>query len=170
MRLLSAVMLAASLGLCANCSGDSAQKRPPQNDLDAATSEAGTLEAGPLGLGTNPEGIAYPTENIGGQPRSASQAGQIFPNLILEGVLSAAAANTPVVMPMADYYDPAGLRYDLLHVIGIFMWCPHCNNETYNLASIAGWQSSNRVAVIQIAMEGYGGADPKLVRFAEVGG
>ena len=31
---------------------------------------------------------------------------------------------------MADYYDPTGIRYDLLHVIGIFLWCPHCNNET----------------------------------------
>jgi hypothetical protein len=61
---------------------------------------------------------------------------------------------------MAEYYDPAGARYDLLHVMGIFMWCPHCNNETNNLAQTAAWRADHHVAVIQIAMEGYGSASP----------
>jgi hypothetical protein len=150
MHLASPLLLAVGLGLCTSCSGDLAQKLPPQPGPDG-----GISEAGPLALTTNPEGIAYPTDNIGGQPKSDLQAGQIFPNLALEGVLSAAAVNTPVVVPMADYYDPEGLRYDLLHVIAIFMWCPHCNNETYNLAAVAGWQASQRVTVVQIAMQGY---------------
>ncbi len=112
------------------------------------------------GSSSNPDGTPYPTANIGGQPRTATQAGQIFPNLTLEGVRSAATADTPAVVSMAEYYDPTGARYDLLHVIGIFMWCPHCNNETANLSTIPAWQAQHRVAVVQIAMEGYGGASP----------
>jgi hypothetical protein len=87
-------------------------------------------------------------------------AGEIFPSLTLDGVLSAATVDTPATVSMADYYDPSGARYDLLHVIGIFMWCPHCNNETNNLSTIATWQADHRVAVVQIAMEGYGSASP----------
>ena len=110
------------------------------------------------GQTVNPDGTAYPTSNIGGQPRTATQAGQIFPNLTLEGIRSAATVDTLAVVSMAEYYDPAGARYDLVHVMGIFLWCPHCNNETNNLSQIAAWRADKRVAVIQIAMEGYGAA------------
>jgi len=106
------------------------------------------------------DGGAYPTVNIGGQPRSSTQAGQVFPNLTLEGVRSVATMNTPVMVSMSEYYDPDGLQYDLLHVMAIFMWCPHCNNETNNLSKIAAWQADHRVAVVQIAMEGYSGDSP----------
>jgi hypothetical protein len=108
----------------------------------------------------NPDGTPYPTANLGGQPRTATRLGQTFPNLTLEGIRSAATIDTPFVVSMSEYYDPAGARYDLLHVIAIFTWCPHCNNETNNLVQIAGWRAEHRIAVVQIAMEGYGGAAP----------
>ncbi len=111
-------------------------------------------------VATNPDGVAYPASNIGGRARSASQPGQTFPDLTLEGVRSAATADTPAVVSMAEYYDPEGLRNDLLHVMAIFMWCPHCNNETNSLAQIAGWQTSHRVAAVQIAMQNYDGGAP----------
>ncbi len=137
-------------GLCASCLGNSgsALTYVPMPDADLS------------GANASPDGTAYPTTNIGGQPRTASGPGQTFPNLTLEGIRSAATVDTPEVVSMAEYYDPSGARYDLLHVVAIFMWCPHCNNETNNLASIAAWQADHRVAVVQIAMEGYGGASP----------
>jgi hypothetical protein len=150
MRLLQLATLAALAGLWSNCSGNTAGglMDVPMPDADLS---GGTV---------SPDGTAYPTTNIGGRPRTATQAGQIFPNLTLEGVRSAATMDTPAVVSMAEYYDPAGARYDLLHVIGIFMWCPHCNNETVNLSKIAAWQADHRVAVVQIAMLGYGNASP----------
>jgi hypothetical protein len=150
MRFPGLVTLAALAGLWANC-GD---------DLGAALRSAALPDGGQSGEIANIDGGAYPTTNIGGQPRTATTAGQFFPNLTLEGVRSAATMATPAVVSMSEYYDPAGARYDLLHVIGIFMWCPHCNNETSNLSKIATWQADHRVAVVQIAMEGYGSASP----------
>ena len=120
------------------------------------------------GQSTNPDGTAYPTMNIGGQPRTATQAGQIFPNLTLQGVRSATTLDTPAVVSMAEYYDPSGARYDLLHVIGIFMWCPHCNNETNNLSTIPAWQAEHRVAVVQIAMLGYDSASNASPTWSEL--
>ena len=96
----------------------------------------------------------------GGPARQSIDGGATFPNLTLDGIRSVATVDTPAVVSMSEYQDPTGAGYDLLHVIGIFMWCPHCNNETNNLASIAAWRAANRVAVIQIAMEGYGSASP----------
>jgi hypothetical protein len=150
MRFLRIATLAVLAGFWVNCSdaagGGMTYVPMPDADLSGGT--------------TNPDGTAYPTTNIGGQPRTATQAGQIFPNLTLEGVRSAATMDTPAVVSMVEYFDPAGARYDLLHVIGIFMWCPHCNNETNNLSKIAAWQADHRVAVVQIAMLGYGNASP----------
>ena len=91
---------------------------------------------------------------------SMPDAGQRFPNLTLLGVRSAATLDTPAEVSMDEFYDPSGAQYDLLHVTGIFMWCPHCNNETNNLATISAWQTDHRVAVVQIATLGYGNASP----------
>ena len=93
--------------------------------------------------------------------RQFIDGGATFPNLTLDGIRSAATLDTPAVVSMSEYQDPTGARYDLLHVVGLFMWCPHCNNETNNLASIAAWRAAHRVAVVQIAMQGYvRGASP----------
>ena len=150
MRYLRAAVLVALAGLWTGCSGDSgsALTYVPMPDADLS------------GVATNPDGVPYPTANIGGQPRTATQAGQLFPNLSLEGVRSVTTMDTPAVVSMAEYYDPTGARYDLLHVIGIFFWCPHCNNESTNLSAIAAWRATKRVAVVQIAMLGYGIAAP----------
>jgi hypothetical protein len=131
--------------------------------LDAGTAEplgGSAIDADPTGSAVNPVGPTYPTEDLGGRPRKGSQAGQHFPNLTFEGLLSAATAATPAAVTMADYYDPDGLHYDLLHVMAIFLWCPHCSNETTAVSKIASWQSAHRVATLQIAMQGYGGAAP----------
>jgi hypothetical protein len=141
--------LLALAGLLAGCS----------QSLDT-TSSATWPSVDLTGRSTNPAGDVYPTANIGGQPRTTQLAGQTLPNLTFEGVLSAATENTATVVSMADYYDPQGARYDLLHVIAIFMWCPHCNNETYALVQIASWQASQRIAVVEVAMQGFGGASP----------
>lgn len=106
------------------------------------------------------DGPAYPAGNVGGRPRTALSPGQTFPNLTLQGIRSVASVDTAELVSMAEYYDPAGQRFDLLHVIGIFFWCPHCNNETNALSQIANWRADRRVAVIQIAMQGYGSATP----------
>ena len=161
MRTKIAMAMLALAGLMASCSDTSNQTAFPISpsstwpDADLSGSEVDADV--PDGGASTP---AYPTANIGGRPRTATQPGQIFPNLTLQGVRSAATVNTPATVSMAEYYDPDGLHYDLLHVMAIFMWCPHCNNETNDVSTIAAWQTSHRVAAVQIAMLGYGNASP----------
>jgi hypothetical protein len=156
MRFLQFATLAALAGVWASCSVDtrSALTYVPSSDADLSNSRVDI--DGSAGI----DGGAYPNTNIGGHPRTATKSGQTFPNLVLEGVRSTATKDRLATVSMSEYFDPTGARYDLLHVIGIFMWCPHCNNETRNLSTISAWQTSHRVAVVQIAMEGYGSASP----------
>jgi hypothetical protein len=86
--------------------------------------------------------------------------GQLFPNLTLEGLRSAAAMDTQEAISTWEFYDPEGLQYNLLHVMAVCLWCSHCNKETTDLSKIAAWQAEQRVAVLQIAIQGYTGAAP----------
>lgn len=85
---------------------------------------------------------------------------QVFPQLTLQGLPSASATGGPQAISTWQYHDPSGPQYDLLHVMAICMWCPHCNNETTALAGIAAWRAANNVAAMQIALQGYSGASP----------
>lgn len=98
----------------------------------------------------------------GGLHMPIPDAGQVFPNLDLQGIRSAAATDQLEVISTWEPYDPEGLRYDLLHVMVVFLWCPHCNRETAGVAKIAAWQTEHRVAVLQIATQGYSSAAPTL--------
>ena len=161
MRTKEAIALLALAGLFASCSSSLNDTTPPASQ-PGDWPDAEVLD--PIFDADVPDGgavvPAYPAANIGGRPRTASQPGQIFPNLTLQGVRSVATVNTPATVSMAEFYDPDGLQYDLLHVMAIFMWCPHCNNETSDVSTIAAWQANHRVAAVQIAMLGYGNASP----------
>jgi hypothetical protein len=160
------VILLACSAVVSACVDDTGVFSPPSK-VDAAAS-APSIDASEPGLdgGTGAPSmdggalIAYPTSNIGGRPRSSTEPGQTLANLTLQGIPGVAGLDQTVTVSMSDYFDPQGARYDLLHVMALFMWCPHCNNEANNLAKIAGWQSSHRVASVQIAMQGYGGDTP----------
>jgi hypothetical protein len=98
----------------------------------------------------------------GGLRVAIPDGGQVFPRLDLQGLRSAAATDQLESVSTWDFYDPDGLHHDLLHVTVIFLWCPHCNNETAAVAKIADWQAQHRVAALQIATQGYTGATPTL--------
>jgi len=89
--------------------------------------------------------------------------GEVFPKLELQGIRSAAASDSLGPVSTWEYYDPSGQQYDLLHVMVVCMWCPHCNNETTEVSKIAGWQAEHRVASLQIAIQGYTSQPPTLL-------
>jgi len=99
----------------------------------------------------------------GGMRVPVPDSGQVFPNLTLQGFRSAAATDAFEPISTWDFSDPAGQRYDLVHVMVICMWCPHCNNETTEVSKIAGWQAEHRVASLQIAIQGYTSQPPTLL-------
>lgn len=117
------------------------------------------VAAGAAGCSAGPGG--------GGLRVPIPDGGEVFPDLELQGVRSAAASDNLVPVSTWEYYDPDGQRYDLLHVMVICLWCPHCNNETTNVSRIAGWQAEHRVASLQIAIQGYTSKAPTLAELQQ---
>jgi hypothetical protein len=103
----------------------------------------------------------------GGLSVSIPDGGELFPNLEFQGLRSAAASDALVPVSTWEYSDPTGQQYDLLHVMVICMWCPHCNNETTDVSKIAGWQAEHRVASLQIAIQGYTAKPPTLLELQQ---
>jgi hypothetical protein len=171
MRSLQLISSLAFVAMLAGCDGNSglsvASPDARSTGLSQSAPDAGSTQppatVSDAGSGATPLsidcGVPYPTTNIGGRPGSGGQPGQIFPNLTLQGIRSSASLDTQTTVSFSEYFDPQGQRFDLLHVMGIFMWCPHCDNETKAVSNIAAWQSAHRVAAVQIAMSGYG-SDP----------
>jgi hypothetical protein len=102
------------------------------------------------------------SDGAGGLRVPIPDGGQVFPNLTLQGFRSAAATDALEPISTWELHDPDRQRYDLLHFMVIAMWCPHCNNETADVMKITDWQSSHRVGVEQIAIQGYTGKAPSL--------
>jgi len=102
------------------------------------------------------DALAYPTDNWGGK------VGQRFPNLSFEGVRSAATADVPTVINVADYFDPTGARIDLLHVVIVAMWCPHCDKQATAMAGLSAWQTEHRVASFELAVDGPNRTGPSM--------
>ena len=105
--------------------------------------------------------LAYPTDKWGGK------VGQRFPNLSFEGVASAATADAPTVINVADYYDPTGARIDLLHIVIVAMWCPHCDKQATAMAGLSTWQSEHRVASFELTIDGPNRTGPSMAEVAD---
>lgn len=160
MPLARLVVLLACFPIVTACVDDTGMFSPSPK-ADASSFEPAGLDGGEPATSIDGGALAsYPTSNLGGRPRSSTQPGQTLPNFTLLGIPGVANLGETVTVSMADYFDPQGARYDLLHIMALFMWCSHCNNEANNLAKIAAWQASHRVASLQIAMQGYGGDTP----------
>ena len=79
---------------------------------------------------TNPDGVAYPTENIGTSTRSGSRAGNRMANYKFLGYPDGNPANGLQPMSLAQFYDPEGKTYKLIHIQASGVWCVYCQKET----------------------------------------
>ena len=79
---------------------------------------------------TNPDGVAYPTENIGTSSRSGSRAGNRMANYKFLGYPDGNPANGLQPMSLAQFYDPEGKTYKLIHIQASGVWCVYCQKET----------------------------------------
>jgi len=80
--------------------------------------------------GFNPDGIPYPTDNIGTNKRSGSKPGNRIANYSFLGYPNADKSKGLQRISLADYYDPTGTRYKIIHIQASGTWCTACQAET----------------------------------------
>ncbi len=91
----------------------------------------------PSGHDTNPEGYPYPTQHVGRQARGLdaagkpnAQPGNVIANYKFLGYPNADTTQPLQTVALADFFDPMGVKYKVIHVIAAADWCPDCVNET----------------------------------------
>lgn len=116
---------AAPLLLLIACSSESTAP----DDQDTGLDGTGTTQAG-TAPDKNPYGVDYPTQNVGTVPRSPSKPGNRIANYKFLGYPDANPANGLQPMSLAQFYDPEGKQYKLIHIQASGVWCVYCRKET----------------------------------------
>jgi hypothetical protein len=112
MRVVKAALV---LGLLASCSA-SKETEPDFADPDLP------------GRDVNPEGVPYPTDHLGGNPRSGSRPGDRIPNFTFQAYVDGDHAAGLKTISLADYFDPQRAHHSILHLEVAAVWCTICSS------------------------------------------
>jgi hypothetical protein len=108
------------------------------------------------GHDSNPDGVPYPkpTSGYGRNARSGSTAGSVMANYKFRGYPNGDMSQGLQTIALADYYDPCGKRYKMIHLSVAGLWCEACDEETNALVGAKSQLASEKVVVLQAVDEG----------------
>jgi len=102
----------------------------------------------------NPQGVAYPTDHIGTNPRNGSRAGDRIANYKFLGYPDGDSTKPLQPVSLANYFDPTGTNYKLIHIQASGSWCIHCQNEIKAAAPLAAQLKDLKIVWIVSLAEG----------------
>ena len=79
------------------------------------------------GRDANPDGVAYPTDHLGGRARAGKSAGDRIPNFTFQAYVDGDHAAGLKTISLADYFDPQSLHHRVLHLEVAATWCAVCS-------------------------------------------
>ena len=141
------VIAAVALGAC------SASKDTPPDfpDPDVAAHD------------TNPDGLAYPTDHLGGTPHHSKIAGDRIPNFTFQAYVDGDRAAGLKSVSLADYFDPQQKRNKVLHIEVSAVWCTICSSVTSETVKIKEQLGTEGVIYLEVMTAGSrAGAGPSL--------
>jgi hypothetical protein len=111
------ILGASALLIVASCS----------SEQDRGLEGAGAAAAAP---DVNPDGVPYPTDNIGTIERRNGRPGNRIQNFKFLGYPNANIAGGLQPISLAQFYDPEGKRFKIIHIQASGVWCSACQAET----------------------------------------
>ena len=147
---VSALVVLAS-GSVGGCSSSSSQ------DPGLATGGSGDIQ----GHDTNPDGVAYPSTNLGTKASTSDPSkdivgkpGNTMSNFKFYGYPDGNVSKGLQPVALADYFDPTHKKWKLIHVQAAGTWCVWCQRETIATVPIYQKLSSEGVAWLTAVVEG----------------
>jgi hypothetical protein len=122
-----APVLATSLLFALAACSTSNTPESPEQDKGLEGQGVGTADTAP---DTNPEGVPYPADNIGTIERKGTKAGNRIQNFKFLGYPNADIAGGLQPISLAQYFDPTGTKYKIIHIQASGVWCTFCKAET----------------------------------------
>ena len=112
---------------------------------------------------TNPDGLAYPTDHLGGTAHHAKIAGDRIPNFTFQAYVDGDRAAGLKTISLADYFDPRQLRNKVLHIEVSAVWCTICSSVTSATVKIKDQLATEGVVYLEVMTAGNRpGAGPSL--------
>lgn len=149
-RLIVASLVAA-LAACSSSSTPSTPTNSTPQDPGVTGDGVGSAATAP---DSNPDGVAYPTDNIGTTARAGNHAGNRIANYKFLGYKNGDKTGGLVPVSLAQYYDPTGAKYKLIHIQASGSWCPHCEKEIEAATPVAADLTSRKVVWLVSLAEG----------------
>jgi hypothetical protein len=142
---LQGVFTVVSLGIIAACSSGGGTVTTPSTQSQGQTT-GGT--GAPIDApDTNPDGVPYPTANIGTKPSTddpsknvVGKPGNIMANFKFYGYPNGDPTAGLQPVALADFYDPTNKKWKLLHIQAAGEWCIWCQRETESTVPIYSTQ------------------------------
>jgi hypothetical protein len=153
---LAALGLLATLPAACSSNGNASNPGPacdPCDSPDAGDSGAASVAAAHV---TNPDGVPYPSP-AGGYGRSARYGnipGSVMQNFQFLGYPGGDRSAGLQTIALADYYDPCGKRYKVLHLTVAGIWCPNCQVETAALVAEKASLETQGIVLLQALSDG----------------
>lgn len=144
-----------ALGACSSSSSTSSTSSQKDRGLEGDGEEAAVAAPD-----TNPDGVPYPTTNLGTVARNGTRSGNRIANFKFLGYPDANPANGLVPMSLAQFFDPEGKRYKLIHIQASGVWCTFCQQETEIVVPLASKFKEMKVVWLVSMAEGPTGGTP----------
>jgi hypothetical protein len=103
---------------------------------------------------TNPDGVPYPTDNIGTSPRLGNRRGNRMQNFKFLGYPNGDKSQGLQPISLAQYYDPDALNYKVIRIVASGVWCPPCQAEAQMVAPLKPQFVKKKVAWLVSLSEG----------------
>lgn len=140
LRLIRVLSLAGMVAVTPACGSDDAPSPFPDPDL--------ALEE------TNPDGVPYPTDRIGGQKRRGTHPGDRMPNFTFRAYRGPGREGGLQTVSLAEYLDPEQRRHKVLHLQVAATWCSICSSELEATVSIAEPLKERGVVFLEVIVSG----------------
>ena len=122
------------------------------------TTEPDFVDPDRPGRDANPEGVAYPTDHLGGAPRSGKRPGDRIPNFTFQAYVDGDRAGGLKTISLADYYDPQRTRHRILHLEVAAVWCLICSSYAEATVKAKDPLGKEGVVYLEVMVGGAGGS------------
>lgn len=137
-RMGSVVVLA---GAVASCSA--AKDSPPEFDDREVP-----------GRDANPDGVPYPTDNLGGGERAGGRPGQRIPNLTFQAYVDGDRAAGLQTLSLADFFDPTQKRFKIIDLQVAATWCSVCSSVVTATIPVKAKLAAEGVVFLEVIVAG----------------
>lgn len=151
---------AAAIAACGVMVGCGSSPATIGNTRDGGVDD-GTSGLQPEGHDTNPDGVAYPTRNLGYSARGVDANGKpkrvpgnVIRNYKFMGYPMGDRSKGLQTVALADFFDPDGKNFTIIHIAAAGVWCTPCNQETDALVPVVPGLARKGVVFLQALAEG----------------